>query len=218
MKIQDIYDRYDIMPNLREHQLRVAAVALYICKQLPEPLAQHEDLIIACLLHDMGNIIKADLSHFPEFITPDILPHFLEVKRKMMEKYPDEHTATLEIARELGANEHVLLFLENARLIKYDDSIPELEPKIYNYADMRVAPHGVRLLDERLADLRARYDTPERREKYSEIAREAFEKRMHEFEKDIFTLLPDVNPGDITDESVAPLMLELETMDIALAS
>ncbi len=62
-KISEIYEEYKIMPNLREHQLRVAAVAAQICDNFNKPLNKKE-IITACLLHDMGNIIKFKLELF----------------------------------------------------------------------------------------------------------------------------------------------------------
>jgi 5'-deoxynucleotidase YfbR-like HD superfamily hydrolase len=64
--ILELYDTYKIMPQLAAHQLRVAAVAYAITQAIFEPI-HDEELISACLLHDMGNILKFDLSVFPEF-------------------------------------------------------------------------------------------------------------------------------------------------------
>jgi len=38
MKIQQIYDKYQIMPNLQEHMLRVAGVASIICDNYTKPV------------------------------------------------------------------------------------------------------------------------------------------------------------------------------------
>ena len=63
--ITDIYEKYKIMPLLAMHQIRVAAVAMMICDSLSVPIDK-DSVIKACLLHDIGNIIKFDLNHFPE--------------------------------------------------------------------------------------------------------------------------------------------------------
>ena len=55
-KISEIYAEYKIMPNLQMHMYRVAAVASLIYDNFNEPLNK-EEIITACLLHDMGNII-----------------------------------------------------------------------------------------------------------------------------------------------------------------
>ncbi len=55
----EIYAEYRLMPNLKQHQFRVAAVAEIICKNLSE-VVDKDNIILACLYHDMGNIIKFD--------------------------------------------------------------------------------------------------------------------------------------------------------------
>ena len=66
MTILEIYEKYKIMPQLQEHQLRVASVAKTICDHLLVPV--HTDHVVSvCLLHDMGNILKFDLQKFPQF-------------------------------------------------------------------------------------------------------------------------------------------------------
>jgi len=57
--ITEIYEHYNIPPWLQEHMLRVSAVSSIICDQLGDKVRKHE-VVSACLLHDMGNIIKFD--------------------------------------------------------------------------------------------------------------------------------------------------------------
>lgn len=52
----------------------------------------------------------------------------------MMEKYHDEHDATLGIARELGVGLAVYTYLENARLLKFN----EKEAALYKYTTMQI--------------------------------------------------------------------------------
>ncbi len=65
MTIQQLYEKYEIMPNLQLHMYRVAAVAKMICDHFQKPINKQE-VIITCLLHDIGNIIKFDLFDFPQ--------------------------------------------------------------------------------------------------------------------------------------------------------
>src|SRR3954452_25294278 len=97
-KVSEIYSEYKIMPALQQHQLRVAAVAAMICDSLPG--TDKETVVIACLFHDMGNIIKSDLSYFPEFVQPEGLEYWEKVKQEYIQKYgSDENAATKEIAK-----------------------------------------------------------------------------------------------------------------------
>ena len=77
--ISEIYEEYKIMPNLREHMLRVAGAASLICDNFTEPLNK-EEIISACLLHDMGNIIKFKLDYFPEFNKPEKAEYWQNVQ------------------------------------------------------------------------------------------------------------------------------------------
>ncbi len=106
-QVRDLYRDYKIMPSLAAHQFRVAGVAWAIMdatdeSALPSPLRRNE-VISACLLHDMGNILKFDLSYFPEFLEPEGLSYWKVVKADFRAKYGmDEHAATLQIAKEIG--------------------------------------------------------------------------------------------------------------------
>ena len=71
MTILEIYEKYKIMPQLRTHMLRVAAVGKIVCDAVNEKVKQNrgefvntKNVVTACLLHDMGNIIKFDLNYF----------------------------------------------------------------------------------------------------------------------------------------------------------
>src|SRR3954471_17109842 len=110
-KVSEIYSKYKIMPALQQHQLRVAAVAAIICDSLPG--IDKEAVITACLFHDMGNIIKSDLSYFPEFTKPEGIVYWGKVKQDYIRKYGrDEHTATIAIAKEIGLPEKVMNCLD----------------------------------------------------------------------------------------------------------
>ena len=79
--IQQIYSDYKIMPNLQLHQLRVASVAKIIAENFKEKLDK-ESIVIACLFHDMGNIIKFNFSYFTEFLKPEGLEYWQAVKNE----------------------------------------------------------------------------------------------------------------------------------------
>ena len=83
--LNDIYKEYKIMPSLAMHQMRVAAVAKFISNSLLKPFDAN-NVIEAALFHDMGNVIKADLSLFPEFLEPKGYEYWKNVKREFIEK------------------------------------------------------------------------------------------------------------------------------------
>lgn len=200
--ITELYDHYRIMPQLALHQLRVAAVAYAIEQALMEPI-HDEELISACLLHDMGNIIKFDLSVFPEALEPEGREYWERVRDDFRARYgEDEHAATLAIAREIGVSERTLGYIDAvgfsraAELVREGDAF---EKKIACYADQRVAPQGIVSLNERLEEGARRYAGREDRHKDA-AAIEANTAALAELERQIFSRASET-PGSITASS-----------------
>jgi len=202
------------MPVLQLHQLRVAAVAKQICESL-EINVDSTTVITACLLHDMGNIIKFDTSIFPEYYQPEGVEYWKEIQSKFIDKYgKDEHYASLVIAKEIGVNAAVLDCIESIDFGKALINVArkELEPKICDNADMRVGPHGVLSVDQRLAEGAKRYKNrldkwvlPEEQEKLQHAVRD-IEAQVYKHSR--------IKPTGITDETVAPIIEELRSYEI----
>lgn len=207
--IEDVYEEYYIMPQLKEHMYRVASVANYICDHLPLTIDK-KSVITASLLHDMGNIIKFDLNKFPEFNEPKGITYWETVKKNYIEKYGnDTHKATIEIALEIGTSLRVLELLNS---IGFGKSISayesgEIEKMICIYADMRVTPRGIVSLKERLADLESRYNTNPDAKKGKEL--QDIYLSLYRIEEKIFNDM-NIKPNEITDEVCEPLILLLK--------
>lgn len=207
-KITDIYNEYKIMPNLQMHQLRVAAVAEQFCDS-SDVVVDKKSIITACLLHDMGNIIKFKLGYFPEFLEPEGLEYWQNVQNEYVEKYgTDEHEAILMIAKELNMNDVVI---KNVDAIGFPNwcNINEhgdLDNKICVYADARVAPFSVLNLDQRLQDGAKRYQGTD---KSLDTKRDLLYDCVREIEKQIFSH-SKINPEDITDTSIAERVEKLK--------
>ena len=100
MNILQIYKKYQIMPQLAEHQLTVAAVAEELLNHLsfppkadppPAEILDRHDVVAACLLHDMGNIVKFDLTKTPDlhpglFLKPKDRIFWESVKQEFIER------------------------------------------------------------------------------------------------------------------------------------
>lgn len=56
--IKSIYDRFSIPRSLRLHMYRVASIAEMVCDNWKGPRIEKDDIVAACLLHDVGNIVK----------------------------------------------------------------------------------------------------------------------------------------------------------------
>ena len=214
---QDIYDAYRIMPNLQLHQLRVAAAGKIIADHFSGTLDGNA-IIIACLFHDMGNIIKFDLDVFPEFREPEGLEYWRRVQREWVAKYGnDEHAASNEIAREIGLPQHVRTLIDETRFSRLEAARDDasFEQKIVKYADLRAGPFGILPMAERLEEGRLRYagkkgyNTPEGSERYRRSAEAAAE-----IGKQIFAHC-SIKPEDINDASAAPFIEELRNYPVA---
>ena len=209
--IGDIYEKYQIPPWLAEHMLRVAAVASVVfdaAKEVSPELDGRDDLIAACLVHDLGNIIKFDFERLPP---PDGQTEYWEmIKDGMIERYGrNEIVATVLMIGEIGIAERVRPVLENtsdheAILLLEEGTLLQ---KIAYYADQRVSPRGVLPLRDRLRDMRERYSHPD-----DERTR-ALDAATERIEEVLFEGL-SLRPEDITDESVAPMIESLKSFEI----
>ncbi len=165
-----LWDTHGMLPNIREHSLRVTQVALFLGEALAAagfplrlPLIE-----AAALLHDLGKT-----------------PCF-----KNGQKHADWGAAVL---LELGypevaqiVKEHVYLAVDPAEL-----QVPG-ETEVVNYADKRVLHTRVVTLSQRFADILERYGrTPENRARLA-----ALEIQFHALEEKIFAPL-DLHPMDL---------------------
>jgi len=212
MAILDIYKKYKIMPQLQEHQLRVAGVAFLVCESFEGDINK-QDIVTACLLHDMGNIIKFDLSQANNYVNQDIdSAYWTGVQEEFKKKYGDnEHQAHMEIAREIGASDRIIDLIGCIRFLEAPTTAAgqDFGKKIVQYSDDRVGPKGVISLEGRFADLRERY------KKHGENSpeRDNFENALREIERQIFAYCKIV-PADITPESVNKKIEQLKNYQI----
>lgn len=206
--ILDIYKEYNLPENLKLHQLRVASVAKLLVESYKKEPLPVDTIVKACLLHDMANIVKFDLEYFPEFIKKDEIEFYKKVKSDFIEKYgSNENIATLKIVEELGLlSPLVKNIIEH---IDFTDTQVEndISVAISHYADMRVGPHGVLSLKDRLLN-----DWAKRTPNKNQIA-EILYKRFSVFEEGFFNDL-SIKPEDITDEVIAPIIEELKNIEI----
>lgn len=212
--IQEIYDHYQIPPNLAQHQLRVAGVVSWVLDNWHGQPLDKEKVIIAALFHDMGNIIKFDFSpeHTPFPYTDEERAHWQSVKELFIQKYGnDPHYATQAIVIELG-NPHTIaeivggLGFRNAPKFLAENDIASM---IIQYADMRVSPHAVTSAEERIADFYKRYEhRPDFEALYPE--REKAKKAIYEIEK-ILVSQTSEQLLSLAEEDIHDAMIRLAT-------
>lgn len=213
--VQDIYDAYHIMPSLQLHQLRVAAVGKMVSEDLTRDV-DTRSIVLACLFHDMGNIIKSDLVTFPDFLEPEGKAHWQLVKDDFIARYgSDEHEVALAIAQEIRLSPEVRALINGVGFSKLEQTrdMGSYEQKVVEYADLRVGPHGVLSMEARLSEARTRYA-----DRRSEFPRdeESFEVHMRaarEIEKQLFSEAT-ITPEDVTEHSIQPLISELREYEV----
>jgi hypothetical protein len=165
----------------------------------------------------MGNILKFDFSKTKSVLNLEIDVEFWQkVKEEYRQKYgDDEHQASLKIAREVGATGKVIELID---CIGFDNGKTNAETnyfgkKICAYSDMRVGPRGVISLEERLVDLRVRYDNKFHMMGGNEEKRTEFENGLREIERQIFEHC-NIKPSDITEEAIGDRKEKLKNFDI----
>jgi hypothetical protein len=218
--VRDIYRNYEIMPALAAHQFRVAGVACAIMEAFDAATTvtsfYKNEVIAACLLHDMGNILKFDLASLPEFLEPEGLAYWEGVKAKYAAKYgTDEHVATLAIAEEIGVSARIKEYIEAvgfSNALKTAQS-GSLEKMICCYADQRVAPHGVVSLAERMEEASLRYAGRAHRITDAAFAAQQF-AALVEMEKRIFAHTAIVSDA-ITEAACEKYFASLEDFTFA---
>lgn len=210
MQIQDIYKKYRINKGLQEHMVRVAAVAKMIADNATEELDTH-NIVTACLVHDLGNIIKAqDMEKHKTLYEPEGVAYWEKVKSEAIERYGTTVSpATEAMVKEIGINAQAYEYFaaigdEPTERVCESGSLGE---QIANYSDMRVLMYGIVSMRERFEDMHVRYayrgvETINTRERFVE-----------KIETDIFSK-SSIQPKDITDESTAEIQRELWSWEI----
>ncbi|MDE1874041.1 MAG: hypothetical protein KGI04_02890 [Candidatus Micrarchaeota archaeon] len=171
--INDIYERFAIPPWLQLHMLRAGAVSNIICDSLSRITVNARDVVASTLIHDLGNIIKSNLDTNAALMGSEAarLDYWKSVKAETIAKYGgDEHIATVEMAKSIGASPRVIRIIENIGVPKIEavGASADFEQKISSYSDLRVGPFGILSLRQRFEDFRERYKgraktlTPER--------------------------------------------------------
>lgn len=144
MKISELYEKYEIMPQLVKHQLRVGAIV--------KLLNGNDEAVKTALVHDMGNLAK--------FTNLD---QYWGKKQKIFWKKfgNDAHRATIQILEDSKLHYLAKLVQEESELYK---NIIEADLSKYSdaatytlYGDSRVAIDGVVTMEERIVDLETRY-------------------------------------------------------------
>jgi hypothetical protein len=175
-----------------------------------------ENTIKACLLHDMGNIVKFKLGYFPETLEPEGIEYWTKVQEEYVSKYGnDDHHATLAILKELNIDSDVIDLVNCIGFHTAEENMnsADFNRKICAYADMRVIPHGVSSLEERLSNLRERYTNIKPSVNNTNLGngeeRKLFEDSLMVIERQIFENC-SIKPKDINDLAIKDRVEKLQ--------
>lgn len=214
MTISDVYRQYRVPKVLQQHLWRVAGVAAVYLDGTTFDI-DRRTVLTACLLHDIANIIKFDLTKFPEFLEPEGMAYWQTVQAEFIAQYgSEEKTAHLAVADELGVSEDVKRLMATVGFSEIEQTLATRHPDemLCEYADIRVTPWGVVSLDERLEDLRLRYQHQYPGEEH-ERRRQGFVQAAHALEQELFANCR-LQPTDITEASIQRYQPELRAWPI----
>ncbi len=163
--IDSIYAKYPIPKNLKQHMLRVTAVAEFVCDHWKGPQIDKDAVIAISLVHDLGNIVKMNFEteqgiSMLEEEDKERIEYWKRQKKKAIERFgKSDHDANNNIVKELGLETSLQYLMENKVFVHNDivASSTKWELKICTYADQRVGPFGILSLKERFDDFQKRY-------------------------------------------------------------
>lgn len=216
MTISQIYQQYQILDILSLHQLRVASVGKMICDYYPD--VNQANIIVACLLHDMGNILKINFDSPLSKKTLTAQERLAGKKNKdlFQQKYGDnEKSATLKIIEELSVSQQIKDIVAGmcfTSIVNDDFLKAPIEQQICEYADMRVDPYGIVELSDRLDDIEKRYKDryPSKQHQQNRVN---FAQVMKKVETQLFNHIP-IEPSDINNQALNDTIKNLKQFKI----
>lgn len=160
MSVKQVYKQYLIPPNLQKHMLRVAALSAILAENWTGKEFDKEALVIACVFHDMANIIKFNFNK-PSLFKEEAAQaeYWKKVQQDTIKKYGNNvHLATFQICQEIGLPKNVLHIINK---LEWDDALKILDQQNYEvaiaiYCDMRMGPYGIMPLKDRIDNLATR--------------------------------------------------------------
>lgn len=160
MITQDIYRKYTLPDNLQTHHLRVAALENIITDSWTGSKIDSNTIINTCLFHDIAKPVDFDPEKQERFVKdPQKLQTLKQVIIDMRQKYGTNEQEALQIIfQEIGLSKSEQRLAAQWDWHRLSEHIAnqDYEAIICIYADMRVAPHGIESIDDRIDDLSQR--------------------------------------------------------------
>jgi hypothetical protein len=165
ISIADVYQHYHLPQNLQQHMLLTAAVGVLAVDHWQDSESQpnRELMITALLTHDMGNVIKFDLSNSLGsrlFQENQSRQYWQQLQQAFIDRY-GKHAdqANIKIMQELNLPQEAVALMQhhdfdNLSKVLVSDNWAE---KIVFYGDLRLTPSGLASITNRIYDLKDRY-------------------------------------------------------------
>lgn len=164
LTVKNIYAYCYIPTILAEHMWRVTSLTAKLLNSWTGSKLNQQLLLETMLLHDLGNLVKFDLSSTaPHLLMPPKELAFYQALQKLWQtKFGlDADMATSDLIASLPLKNGIqisqlILDHTSGTLAATVESHDWLQ-KICDYTDFRVGPYGLVSLTERFADLKRRY-------------------------------------------------------------
>jgi hypothetical protein len=160
----EIYAKYQLPEILQKHLYRVTSLMAVVLDHWCGPELNQPLLIQTMLLHDLGNLVKFDLSDEAPFhlMSARERSFYQELQAQWHLKYgKDADSATCQLIRELGLKnaEAIIQLIQGHQADKLAETAAgeDWPQKLVDYTDFRVGPQGLVSLTQRFSDLTARY-------------------------------------------------------------
>jgi len=162
MKVTQLFSQYKVLPNIQNHLLNTASFAFILINNWKENKIKKELIIESCLIHDIANIIKADLNKNDKILKEELnnIDYWRRVKIEYTNKYGREaDRATQLIAKEIGLSPLVNRIIQQSQFLNITNIInsSNWELKVVTYSDFRIGPYSVVSLVKRFRDVQKRY-------------------------------------------------------------
>lgn len=200
------YEKFKIMPTLATHMLTVGAVAKIFTDTIVESDFPAKEIVSACLLHDLGNIVKFNLDKTPKGLGIPNIEYWKQEQQDIKNSYGlDEHEVTHTMAHEISVSDITLNAIDNcgsakAQAVLKAKNVPAM---FVTYCDYHVSPTGVVAIEERIEDILHRYkDTP----KYEGYKRDTVNvKNIAQFLEETYSLNETSLNTTLVEETIEEL-------------
>ncbi len=203
-----IWEHLNVLPNVREHQARVAGI-ICVLRDNWKPNGievDWDDAIAAALMHDVGNIAKADLTTIfsQQLLGPlecERIDFWLQTQAELRARFGnDEYKITCGLMRSISLPERLITLITSAGFSNNQETLAskDWERKLLAQADHCVGPFSVLTLHERLSEGAKRYGYPDSSSDMSSAVRAAYDLSAQVQQQVSLPL------DDITDELVNP--------------